>query len=126
MDTMIQHSVNFPKQRVSSAEKNKPEWYQNCIDYVIDAGKVIQSYSYSTNKFTFTLSMKALTGNSNLGDMKLSLDLGEVGVGYDEDGKVKSALAFKSISNFSMNLVNIVVSHIHHNCVGTYIRFWGH
>ena len=35
---MIQHSVNFPKQRVSAAEKDKPAWYQNCIDYVIDAG----------------------------------------------------------------------------------------
>ena len=35
---MIQHSVNFPKQRVSVAEKDKPAWYQNCIDYVIDAG----------------------------------------------------------------------------------------
>ena len=35
---MIQYSVNFPKQRVSSAEKDKPAWYQNCIDYVIDAG----------------------------------------------------------------------------------------
>ena len=35
---MIQHSVNFPKQRVSTAEKDKPAWYQNCIDYVIDAG----------------------------------------------------------------------------------------
>ena len=35
---MIQYSVNFPKQRVSAAEKDKPAWYQNCIDYVIDAG----------------------------------------------------------------------------------------
>ena len=35
---MIQYDVNFPKQRVSSAEKDKPAWYQNCIDYVIDAG----------------------------------------------------------------------------------------
>ena len=35
---MIQHAVNFPKQRVSAAEKDKPAWYQNCIDYVIDAG----------------------------------------------------------------------------------------
>jgi len=35
---MITHSVNFPQQRVSSAEKNKPAWYQNCIDYIIDAG----------------------------------------------------------------------------------------
>ncbi len=35
---MIQYAVNFPKQRVSAAEKDKPAWYQNCIDYVIDAG----------------------------------------------------------------------------------------
>ena len=35
---MITHSVNFPQQRVSQSEKNKPAWYQNCIDYVIDAG----------------------------------------------------------------------------------------
>ena len=35
---MIQYDVNFPKQRVSASEKNKPAWYQNCIDYVIDAG----------------------------------------------------------------------------------------
>lgn len=35
---MIEHSVNFPKQRVSGAEKDKEYWYQNCIDYVIKAG----------------------------------------------------------------------------------------
>lgn len=35
---MITHSINFPQQRVSNAEKAKPAWYQNCIDYVIDAG----------------------------------------------------------------------------------------
>ena len=35
---MIQYAVNFPKQRVSATEKDKPAWYQNCIDYVIDAG----------------------------------------------------------------------------------------
>lgn len=28
----------FPSQRVSISEKNKPEWYANCIDFVIDAG----------------------------------------------------------------------------------------
>ena len=28
----------FPRQRVSHAEKQKPDWYANCIDYVIDAG----------------------------------------------------------------------------------------
>ena len=35
---MNTHSINFPKQRVSGAEKEKEYWYQNCIDYVIDAG----------------------------------------------------------------------------------------
>lgn len=28
----------FPNQRVSDAEKEKAEWYANCIDFVIDAG----------------------------------------------------------------------------------------
>lgn len=28
----------FPRQRVSHAEKQKPDWYANCIDYVVDAG----------------------------------------------------------------------------------------
>ena len=28
----------FPAQRVSISEKNKAEWYANCIDFVIDAG----------------------------------------------------------------------------------------
>ena len=31
-------SYNFPLQRVSGAEKQKADWYANCIDYVIDAG----------------------------------------------------------------------------------------
>lgn len=35
---MIPHSFNFPKQRVSGREKDKEYWYQNCIDYIIDAG----------------------------------------------------------------------------------------
>ena len=36
---MILRSNNyFPPQRVSNAEKDKPEWYANCIDFVIDAG----------------------------------------------------------------------------------------
>lgn len=32
------YSIYFPIQRVSGKEKSKPEWYTNCIDYVIDAG----------------------------------------------------------------------------------------
>ena len=30
--------VNFPRQRVSGSEKNKADWYQNCIDFVIATG----------------------------------------------------------------------------------------
>ena len=28
----------FPRQRVSYAEKQKADWYANCIDYIVDAG----------------------------------------------------------------------------------------
>ena len=35
---MMYSKVNFPKQRVSHAEKQKPEWYANCCDYVIESG----------------------------------------------------------------------------------------
>lgn len=35
---MIPYTANFPQQRVSGAKKNKPDWYENCIDYVISAG----------------------------------------------------------------------------------------
>lgn len=31
-------NAEFPEQKVSSAEKQKAEWYANCIDYVIAAG----------------------------------------------------------------------------------------
>ena len=35
---MRTQAINFPRQRVSEAEKQKPDWYQNCIDFVIAAG----------------------------------------------------------------------------------------
>lgn len=35
---MPKYNATFPQQRVSGAEKRKPYWYANCIDYVIDAG----------------------------------------------------------------------------------------
>lgn len=35
---MFLNDRTFPRQRVSGAEKNKEEWYANCIDYVIDMG----------------------------------------------------------------------------------------
>ena len=31
-------NVDFPQQKVSAAEKAKPEWYANCCDYVISSG----------------------------------------------------------------------------------------
>ncbi len=35
---MITYNGYFPRQRVSSEEKQKQEWYANCIDYIIAAG----------------------------------------------------------------------------------------
>lgn len=32
------HQAYFPQQRVDGTTKQKPEWYANCIDYVINAG----------------------------------------------------------------------------------------
>lgn len=32
------YGVDFPSQRVNASERNKPEWYANCCDYVIAAG----------------------------------------------------------------------------------------
>ena len=32
------YQAYFPQQRVDAATKRKPEWYANCIDYVINAG----------------------------------------------------------------------------------------
>lgn len=33
------YANNFPSQRVSNAEKEKPEWYAQCCDYVIAMGQ---------------------------------------------------------------------------------------
>ena len=35
---MPNYNAQFPQQRVSGAQKQKPDWYANCIDYIIDAG----------------------------------------------------------------------------------------
>lgn len=35
-------SFPFPSQRVSTAEKNKPEWYANCCDWIIAQGQAIR------------------------------------------------------------------------------------
>lgn len=35
---LFNNNVNFPQQRVPASEKNKADWYANCIDYVISQG----------------------------------------------------------------------------------------
>ena len=35
---LFNHDRTFPQQRVGYAEKQKPYWYANCIDYIISAG----------------------------------------------------------------------------------------
>lgn len=35
---MPNYNSHFPQQRVAGSVKQKPDWYANCIDYVIDAG----------------------------------------------------------------------------------------
>lgn len=37
------YGIDFPNQRVSESERNKPEWYANCCDYVIAAGQSARS-----------------------------------------------------------------------------------
>ena len=32
-------NFDFPVQRVSNAEKKKPEWYANCCDWIISQGQ---------------------------------------------------------------------------------------
>ena len=36
---MSVNRVHFPNQRVSYSKKQQPDWYANCCDYVIEAGK---------------------------------------------------------------------------------------
>lgn len=77
-------------------------------NYVIDAGTVINSYSYSNHSFTFSLNMESLTGNSNLGDMGLTLLLSNMAVSLNEDGSVNTSYALTAIKNFSFKLVKVI------------------
>ena len=36
-------TFDFPSQRVSASERNKPEWYANCIDWIISQGEGIRN-----------------------------------------------------------------------------------
>lgn len=51
--------VNFPSQRVSDAEKNKPEWYANCCDWIIAQGQSIRDEEELESRY------EVLKGNIN-------------------------------------------------------------
>lgn len=51
MNTNSVIPLGFPKQRVSTSEKKKPEWYANCCDYVIAAGIAANDEEEITNKY---------------------------------------------------------------------------
>lgn len=46
-------NIIFPKQRVSAAERQKVEYYGNCCDYVIDAGRSIARDDEIEKKYAF-------------------------------------------------------------------------
>jgi hypothetical protein len=77
-------------------------------DYVIDAGTVINSYSYNNHKFKFSLDMEALTGNSNLGDKSLSLVLKNMAISTNSDGTINTSYALTEIANFEFKLVSVI------------------
>jgi uncharacterized repeat protein (TIGR02543 family) len=77
-------------------------------DYVIDAGTVINSYSYNNHKFNFSLDMEALTDNSNLGDMSLSLVLKNMAISKNSDGTINTSYALTEIANFEFKLVSVI------------------
>lgn len=43
---------SFPKQKVSSEEKSKPEWYASCCDYVIQLGLTVRSNENIEDKYS--------------------------------------------------------------------------
>ena len=47
---ILSHTGYFPKQRVSYGEKQKADWYANCIDYVIAKGIACNDRSDAENK----------------------------------------------------------------------------
>lgn len=49
---IFNHDRSFPKQRVGYAEKQKPYWYANCIDYIISAGMSFNDRSDTETKLS--------------------------------------------------------------------------
>ena len=59
----LPREYDFPRQRVSNAEKNKPEWYAGCCDWIIAQGqnirntsefykKILNPYNATNEKYT--------------------------------------------------------------------------
>lgn len=42
---------DFPNQKVTASEKNKPEWYANCIDWIISRGMAIRNSEELEQKY---------------------------------------------------------------------------
>lgn len=47
----LTREYDFPRQRVSNAEKNKPEWYAGCCDWIIAQGQNIRNSSDLEKKY---------------------------------------------------------------------------
>lgn len=47
----LPREYDFPRQRVSNAEKNKPEWYAGCCDWIIAQGQNIRNSSDLEKKY---------------------------------------------------------------------------
>lgn len=47
----LPREYDFPRQRISNAEKNKPEWYAGCCDWIIAQGQNIRNSSDLEKKY---------------------------------------------------------------------------
>ena len=101
---LLDFSLGMPKIVLDKINTSK----DSNDDYVIDAGTVLNSYSYGNHKFNLSINMEALTGNSNLGDMSLSLVLENMAVSKNQDGSVNTSYALTGITNFNFDLVSVI------------------
>lgn len=100
---LLDFSLGMPKSildQINSSSSNE--------DYVVDAGTVMNSYSYSNHRFDISLNMKSLTGNSNLGNLSLGLLLKNIAVYKKDDLTVQTAYALTEIVDFNFDLVSVI------------------
>ena len=74
----------------------------------VDASKCITNIELTQYLYTFGFDLSVLAGNSNLGEMKVSLAASEIAVGTDENGNSITKPLISSIPNFSVNLVSVI------------------